>query len=352
MFSVWNKDQGQKWNDIVKSFPDYDVYYLPQYTRAFEVIGDGEAQLLYFEGCGLRAANVVMLRDIALDERFAGKIDLNTYFDFVTPYGYGGWIFDGEINKKSINSLNENYMEYCIANGIVSEFVRFHPQMGSEEVCASMYEIVTHAPVVILDLRDPETIWNNLSGFKRNRIRKAIKNDVAILKGLDQSLLRQFREIYDETMSRNQARSYYFFNQGFYDSVLADLKDNALIFYAVKDETVLAMDIMIMAGKRMNYHLGGSRLEYRSLEPSSLLMYSAALWGYEHGYESLMIGGGLGSEEDSLLRFKQGFNRRSNFVFKTGRKIFDKDRYQELCVLRKQNGNHNANSTFFPCYRS
>jgi len=120
----------------------------------------------------------------------------------------------------------------------------------------------------------------------------------------------------------------------------------------VKDETVLAMDIMIMAGKRMNYHLGGSRLEYRSLEPSSLLMYSAALWGYEHGYESLMIGGGLGSEEDSLLRFKQGFNRRSNYVFKTGRKIFDTDRYQELCVLRKQNGNHNANSTFFPCYRS
>ena len=86
-------------------------------------------------------------------------------------------------------------MEYCIANGIVSEFVRFHPQMGSEEVCASMYEIVTHAPVVILDLRDPETIWNNLSGFKRNRIRKAIKNDVAILKELDQSLLRQFRNI-------------------------------------------------------------------------------------------------------------------------------------------------------------
>jgi len=352
MIKVYRQEQNMDWNDLIKSFPDYDVYYLPQYARAFEKIGDGIAQLLYFEGHGLRAANVVMLRDIAMDERFAGRIDLHTYYDFVTPYGYGGWIFEGEISNKSISNLNENYQEYCRAHGIISEFVRFHPQMGSEEVCTNLYEIVTHAPVVSLDLQDPETIWNNISGYKRNRIRKAIKNDVAILTGFDYSLLQQFQDIYNETMRRNQARAYYFFSQEFYSSVLADLKDNALIFYAVKDGIVLAMDIMIMAGKRMNYHLGGSRLEYRSLEPNTLLMYSAALWGYEHGYNSLMIGGGLGSEEDSLLRFKQGFNQKSNHVFKTGRRIFDKDRYRKLCDTRKHYGDHNVNSTFFPWYRS
>ena len=48
--------------------------YLPQYTRAFSLLGDGEPQLIYYEGENLRAVNVVMRRDIAEDSRFAGKI--------------------------------------------------------------------------------------------------------------------------------------------------------------------------------------------------------------------------------------------------------------------------------------
>ena len=38
-----------KWDDIVKSFPNYDVYYLSGYVKAFQVHGDGEALLLYYQ---------------------------------------------------------------------------------------------------------------------------------------------------------------------------------------------------------------------------------------------------------------------------------------------------------------
>jgi hypothetical protein len=58
MISVYTYNNNQRWLEIIKSFPDYDVYYLPQYTKAFALHGDGEPCLYYYEGQGLRAANV------------------------------------------------------------------------------------------------------------------------------------------------------------------------------------------------------------------------------------------------------------------------------------------------------
>ena len=51
-----------EWDSIVKSFNNYDVYYLSGYVKAFQIHGDGEPQLLYFEDNGLRAIYVYMQR--------------------------------------------------------------------------------------------------------------------------------------------------------------------------------------------------------------------------------------------------------------------------------------------------
>ena len=73
MLSIITLDESDKWDSIVKSFRNYDVYYLSGYTKAFKLHGDGEPTLIYYHDEEIRAINVVMIRDIAEDKNFKDK---------------------------------------------------------------------------------------------------------------------------------------------------------------------------------------------------------------------------------------------------------------------------------------
>jgi lipid II:glycine glycyltransferase (peptidoglycan interpeptide bridge formation enzyme) len=111
---------------------------------------------------------------------------------------------------------------------------------------------------------------------------------------------------------------------------------------------------MILFGNdNMHYHLSASDREYQILAATNLLLYEAACWGCDNGYKTFHLGGGLGSKEDSLYKFKKAFNNNSNTYFSIGKKIFDQSKYDELIRIRKiEDAVINIESTFFPLYRA
>ena len=125
------------------------------------------------------------------------------------------------------------------------------------------------------------------------------------------------------------------------------------MFYAVYEDKIIAMSIMIFANDKMSYHLSGSDIEYRNLAPSNLLLYKAALWGCEQGFKTFHLGGGVGSGEDNLYKFKATFNKKTNYQFSIGKQIFNQEKYEDLINYRLLNDiNFNTDSSFFPLYRS
>ena len=113
------------------------------------------------------------------------------------------------------------------------------------------------------------------------------------------------------------------------------------------------MSIMIFANDRLNYHLSGSDIEYRNLAPSNLLLYKAAVWGCEQGFKTFHLGGGVGSGEDNLYKFKAAFNKVSDYQFSIGKQIFDQENYDQLVEIRKTTDPTFAEtSKFFPLYRA
>lgn len=344
MLSVYTIEQNEIWDRIVRSFSSYDVYYLSGYVKAFQIHGDGEPLLFYFEQGDTRGINVVMKRDIALDFHFIDKIPQGQYFDFATPYGYGGWLIEGDRDQ-----VIRSYEKWCDNNNIVSEFVRFHPVLENYMFSESAYEIVSLGNTVTVDLSSPETIWSNLTSKNRNMIRKAKKSGIEIYHGRYPAIFETFQNIYNETMKRDQAREYYFFKKEFYNSILKDLPQNAQIFYAVLDDQVIAASIFLTSNHRMNYHLSGSLKKYSSYAPSNLLLYEASLWGSINGYRTLYLGGGVGSGEDSLFAFKKSFCRLNDYKkFYIGRKVFIQEKYDDLVDKR----NFLPESCFFPKYRA
>ena len=342
MLSVYTLEDTEKWDAIVHSFHDYDVYWLSGYVITFQVHGDGDPILFFYDDGSTRGINVVMMRDIATSAPFKGNLEENCYFDIATPYGYGGWLIEGE----NVEKLFQTYFDWLEINNIICEFVRFHPLVKNHESCRNFYDIDSLGEVVHMDLSSPEVIWEKLTSENRNRIRKAIKNSVHVQHGNSPEIYVEFQRIYNATMDRNKAANYYYFDQTFYETVLNELTQNSQIFWAEKDGDVIAASIMIFANEHLNFHLSGSLEEYNALAPNNLIMYNAAIWGYENGYKSFLLGGGVGSKDDTLLRYKKTFYKGERNHFFIGKKIISTEKYNYLVNLRGID-----NSQFFPQYR-
>lgn len=345
MLKIYTLENSEEWDKTVSSFNNYDVYYLSGYVAAFKLHGDGEPLLIYYEDAGLKGINVVMKRDIADVSEFKEKIPQGSLFDFSTPYGYGGWLLEGNVEKS--NMLFKEYEYWCVENNIVSEFVRFHPIIENYSYVSEVYDVIILGNTVTLDISSPEVIWQNIISKNRNVIRKAEKYGVEIKMGNSPEIYEKFIEIYNKTMQHDNADEYYFFGEDFYNSIRNDLPENSRIFYAEKDGEVIASSIMIYAEDKLNYHLSGSLLEYRTFAPSNLLLFKAALWGCENGYKTFHLGGGVGSKEDTLFKFKKTFYRGDDLTrFAIGKKIFMDKEYDRLVKMKC-----NTDSNFFPKYR-
>ena len=349
-FEYTNKD---KWDSIVASFPNHDVYYMHGYVAAFKIHGDGEPLLLYYDDGAMRGIYVAMLRDVAESQHFKGLIPKGELFDLISPYGYGGFIFDGEINDCSMAQLSKELQELMSKRNVVSCFTRFNPILRNAELSRPFIDVVDLGKTIALDLTDEKVIWDNIISKNRNMIRKAIKNGIEIHHTHErEDLFETFREIYNATMEHDNAEPYYYFKEDFYRSIHRDLSNNYELFYATAGEEIVAMAIMIFANGKMHYHLSGSKIEYRNLAPSNLLLYKAALWGHGQGFSVFHLGGGVGSGEDNLYRFKATFNHNSDCRFSIGRQIFDQKQYEILVELRElQDSKFDKSQSFFPLYR-
>ena len=343
MIKLFDLAHSAEWDYIVMSFADHDIYYLSGYTKAFHIHGDGDPYMLYYEDNGLRAIYVYMRRPTYIEG----------VFDSVTPYGYGGVLFEGNVSETNCQAFWNVYMEEMAKEHIVDNFVRYHPVLKNAGPMKPISNVIDLGKTIAMDLTSPEVIWENIHSKNRNMIRKAEKNGVVIAHGQGMDLFDKFIEIYNATMVKDNAEEYYYFKRPFYESIHKDLRDNYELFYAKLEDKVIAMSIMIYANGRLNYHLSGSDIEYRHLAPSNLLLYKAALWGCEKGMKTFHLGGGVGSGEDNLYKFKAAFNKMSDYQFSIGKQIFDQEKYDELVKIRRESdASFDETSHFFPIYRA
>lgn len=342
MIKLYNLAQAKLWDKCVKSFTEWDVYYLSGYVKAFHIHGDGEPYLLHYKENGLRAIYVYMRRSTALEG----------VFDSITPYGYGGVLFEGDTSEENLKAFWKAYTAKMTEEHIVDNFIRYHPVLKNAEPMNVISTVIDLGKTVAFDLTSPDVIWENIISKNRNMIRKAEKNGIEIHHGKDMELFKDFRRIYNATMDKDKAEEYYYFEESFYESIHKDLQDNYEMFYAELHGEIIAMSIMLFANKQMHYHLSGSIIEYRNLAPSNLLLYKAALWGNEQGFKTFHLGGGVGSGEDNLYKFKAAFNRNSNYQFSIGEEVFDQEKYDELVKIRKKSdSNFDDSTSYFPKYR-
>ena len=338
-------DEKEKWRKIVKSFNKYDVFYLPEYVEALKIHGDGEPILFYYNDGKTKAMNVIMKRDIAKTEFFKDKIEENKYFDLSSPYGYGGFIIEGEDYKK----VNESYEEYCKKNNIICEFVRFHLLENYQEKYDGEAINLKHNIIRKLDM-NPEEMLMDFEHKVRKNIKKANRNNLQIQIDENCETLDEFLKIYYSTMDRNNAEQEYYFDKSFFKK-LNEMKENVVYFNVLYEGKVISTELVIYSPNNCYSYLGGTLSEYFDLRPNDFLKYEIIKWAYNKGIKNFILGGGYGGEDDGIYRYKKSFAPNGIYDFYIGKNIFNKKIYAELVKIREE-GEKIENTNFFPLYRA
>lgn len=337
------------WNQIVKSIKDYDVFYLNEYVDAFmkEDESNGVPVLLYYENGNDRAVNVVFKRDVAKDHRFSDVIPQDTYFDLITPYGYGGFL--GEIDD--YETLNRAYGKYCVDNRYICEFVRFELFGDYYRHYSGECESRTHNVVRNLEVPIDE-IWMDFKQKVRKNVKRANTYGLEFIVDESGQYMDNFLHIYYGTMERSDAENQFYFKKSFFEELMS--MDNAFMFHVRFEDRIISTELVIYGAENCYSYLGGTDSEYFHTRANDFLKYEIIKWAKEKGLKNFVLGGGYGSD-DGIFQYKMNLAPHGIKDFYIGRKIFDEVNYQKLLDIRS-NGDTDMKrklieTGFFPAYR-
>ena len=321
-----------------------DTYFEEEYAKLYETDKE-KVEIFEYDNENGKGRNIFLKREIPL------KINNQVYYDIITPYGYGGPIFEikEDINKqKFVDEYCEKFSEYCKKNNIVSEFIRFHPLERNYENLEKFYQINHISNTIFMDLSSEEEILKNMTSKTRNMVRKAIKNDLIFEEDKDQKTLKNFQELYYLTMNKNKADAMYYFDFNYFQK-LFNIKNRVKLFNIKLNDEIIASSTILIGDKWIHYHLSANTELGYKYAANNFLLYNVALWGNKNGFEKFHLGGGYGGNDSPLFKFKKSMNERGILEFCMGKKIYNKEIYNEL--VRQRNLTEEEKCSYFPLYR-
>lgn len=331
------------WDTIVRTFSNYDVFYLSSYSKAFmmEDQKNGVPLLLLYENDDERAINVVFKRDIAKDKKLADKIEEKKYYDLISPYGYGGFLG----NISDWQKLNDVYSEYCKEKNYICEFVRFELFTDYYKKYDGIVETRSHNVIRSLDLSLDE-MWMDFKQKVRKNVKKANSFDLKCIIENNDEHIKDFLRIYYSTMERTDAKDEYFFSEKFFKQI-NKMNDNLMYFYVLYEGKIISAELVIYGSKNAYSYLGGTDKEYFHMRPNDYLKYEIVKWAKEKGLDNFVLGGGYGAD-DGIYQYKLSLAPHGQKDFYIGWKVFNQRIYDQLVMLRESD----LDKSFFPLYRS
>jgi hypothetical protein len=352
---VYGIEQSDRWLDALDRTSRYDFYHLPQYHALAERRGEGQARLYVYREAEYTLALPLLLRPIAcldgLEEAGEG------WMDATSVYGYAGPVAShADVPAEVLEGFQTALSAALAEQRVVALFSRLHPLLSQSELLSSLGERITLGPTISIDLTLPVE-------EQRARYRRGHKSDLNRLRrqgvicelDAERAHLAEFVDIYTETMHHVDAAERYFFDRAYFERLFSLLDGQMHLFVCQLEDEVICAGLFSLCCGIVQAHLGGTRDAYRRLAPAKLMYDAARLWGTEQGARVFHLGGGVGSQRDSLYRFKSGFSDREH-NFGVWQWVLVPDIYARLCSARacwqRDHGQSCASGDFFPSYRT
>ena len=326
----------------------FDIYFEEAYGKLYENLPNETLEVFDYK------SELGHIRHKFIKRKIEQNVVPGDYYDIITPYGYGGPIIESftDDNKKDdlVQGFASEFMQYVVAENIVSEFIRFHPVLENVKDFDTIYNTEFNSHTVGTNLSYDDPFMDEFSKQARKDIRKLLSNEDISYEVVEHPTdLNDFMEIYYSTMDRNDAADRYYFSEEYFQQIVDTLSEYVVTISVYLEDKLIAMGLYFAYGDYLHAHLSGTLSEYLSYSPAYLLRYALMEYGKANDYKFIHHGGGTTSDpKDGLLRFKQNFGKNTLFDFHLGKKIWDEEIYNALCEAWGKD----KDTSFFPAYRA
>tara|TARA_R110002111_G_scaffold110212_5_gene169549 strand:+ start:27338 stop:28336 length:999 start_codon:yes stop_codon:yes gene_type:complete len=328
------KDKAE-WNSILKQIEDYDFYHTYDYHNISKNEDETPVLLTY------KKEKAIIVLPLLLRQ-----IPNTEYYDLTSVYGYAGPLSNVDTETYNFDDFKAAFNTYLEAKNIVSVFSRLHPYIQQDKILENLGDTVSLGDVVNIDVSLPiEQSRMAYGKSNKNQINK-LRKQCEVVKAETEEEILEFVDIYYENMKRLDAKESYFFSKEYFLNFMniTDFDTDILLVKHLESNEFVAGSMFVKTKNIVQYHLSGTRTEHLRLKPSKLFLDEMRLQATEQGYKVFNLGGGLGSEHDSLFEFKASFSKDFR-TFKVWKHIVNQMVYDQLSQFKNE-------TDFFPKYRS
>jgi len=328
-YKICDLSQKKEWKKYLDSLPisQQDIYFTPEYYELYETKGDGKAQCFVFKDNGDIALYPFLINSV---NKLGYKLK-DEYYDIQGAYGYNGVVsssYNMEFRRKYFNL----FTEYCKENNIIAEFTRFNPILENHKF-SNYLNVIKNNQNIILDLSIKDIWMDSYEHPTRKNINKAIRNELKVkyFSGFEITnyYIRKFFDIYMDTMTRNSADDFYYFNKEYFQEIARKLLKNALYFFTFKDEIAISCELVLLSKKIGYSFLGGTLSKYFEFRPNDILKHEIINVLKQRQYNYFCLGGGS-SVDDGIFNYKKKFAKNGIFDFYIGKKIHNQQTYDKV----------------------
>jgi hypothetical protein len=313
------------WRSLLTKVGEVDPSFLPEYHQAYSLrIRNSTPVLWHYEGAGGHLLYPFLLTPVVVEGSDTGFRDISGI------YGYTGPI----ATSAAADFLAEAWREFdgfAAAQKVIAEFVRFSPFNHTERFAHPRTKVEANRDLAVSELpATEEALLQKLGPKTRNMLRKAERAGLVSRELPLPGELGAFRRLYEETMSRNQAPEFFWYDDAYYEKLLALGKDGLRLFGVFAGDRLVAAAMTVVHGKAALYHLGASLMEYAKQGAGNLSLFQMSRDLIRSGVAFVnMTGGRTTSPDDPLLLFKRS-NATGTAPFHIGKRIVDADAYRSV----------------------
>ncbi|WP_270966486.1 hypothetical protein [Campylobacter upsaliensis] len=285
-----------------------DIYFSKEYAKLY-----GEVFEFSFE------KNGKLFKTIALKK----QIPNTPFFDLQSPYGYSGF-YSNSNDESFLKQALESLKQKALSENIIAFFLRLHPfdtNLGFYEKHLDFFK--KERQIVLINCtQDFTSLRKAYSPRILSYVKKARKE--LRISFCDSTYAEAFCKLYEKTMLRNKADSFYFFDQKYFDTLFT-LKQN-VVLRAEFEGRILAFANFFIGKEFAYYHLSANCNERNA---NAALLDFFFEFCVKKGVKFVLLGGGV-KDDDNLYYFKSRFSTLWTH-FSIGGLVFDTLNYEKLC---------------------
>lgn len=320
-----------RWRAALALLAQSDPSYLPEYHLAYALRVPGARALLWhFSDEGHHFLYPFLLTPVTIGDGPSGCHDISSVYGYTGPLATTA---DSDFLRRAWLAFGR----FEQAHHVVAEFTRFNPFHASQRFAHPHTQVSENRMLAVSELPPtPQELLLKLGAKTRNMLRKAQREGLQWRELEPSSHLGAFRELYAQTMQRNQAPEFFRYDDAYWAQLLRLQAGELRLFAACAGKTMVAAAMAVAHGPVGLYHLGASLPDYARLGAGNLSLFGMSCGLLASGVRLLnMTGGRTRAQDDPLLLFKRS-NATGQAVFHIGRRVVDTAAYNALAAAWQQ----------------